>query len=299
MPSRILRPLLLLALAILPATALAQGLDQVQIRTTEIAPGIYTLEGAGGTMAMSVGDDGVILIDDQFAPLTDKIRYAIAQVTNRPVRFVLNTHWHGDHTGGNENFAKGGAWVMAHDNVRVRMSAEQYRQLFDRRDPPSPEGAWPVVTFSENVSFHLNGHDIDVFHAPNAHTDGDAIVHFKNRNVIHMGDVMFSGMYPFVDTSTGGNVRGVLRAVERVLPLADGGTKIVCGHGPVTNREGLRAYRDMLRTAISRVETLVAEGRTLEEVVAAKPMADHDARYASDFMTPARFLTVVYWSLKR
>ena len=264
------------------APAFAQNdFSKVQIKTTNLAPGTYMLEGGGGNIGVSVGEDGVIVIDDQFAPLSDKIKFAIAQITDKPVLFLINTHWHGDHTGGNENFAKDGAWIVAQDNVRTRMSAEQFNKTFNRTTPPSPEKALPVVTFSQNIDFHLNGQDIHVFHVENAHTDGDAIVQFQDRNVVHMGDCFWNGIYPIIDVSSGGSLRGMIRAVSDALLLVDGTTKIVPGHGPLGSREDLRAFRDMLMEVERRVQPMVAAGQSVDEIVRARPLADLDQNGAA------------------
>ncbi|MBT8487910.1 MAG: MBL fold metallo-hydrolase, partial [Gemmatimonadetes bacterium] len=183
-------------------------MENVQIRTQQVADGVYMLMGQGGNIGVSVGDDGVFIIDDQFAPLTDKILAAIAAITDEPVRFVFNTHWHGDHTGGNENMGEAGALIVAHDNVRERMSTEQVLERIGRpvsTTPASPAGALPVITFSEDVSFHINGGQLHAFHVSNAHTDGDAIVHFVSANVVHMGDTFFRDRFPFIDTASGGS----------------------------------------------------------------------------------------------
>ena len=283
----------------LPSLAFAQmDWDNVEIKTTELAPGVYALEGVGGRMGVSVGADGIFLIDDDFGQLNDKIDAALAQLSDNPVVFVLNTHWHGDHTGGNEEFAKDGVWLMAHHNVRTRVSTEQYRSVFDRTDPAKPEIAWPDMTFDSEMRLHINDHEIYVFHAENAHTDGDAIVHFENRNVIHCGDVFWNGNYPYIDVDSGGNARGMLRAANRILLLTDGSTKVVPGHGPIGNREDLRAFRDMLQTAISRIEALVAQGLTLQQINDQKPMADYDDAWGGGFIDPKRFVQLVYLSLQ-
>src|SRR5919109_689033 len=199
---RLLPLYLLLVLSAVVAHAHAQpNLDTVQVSSIHVAGGVYMLAGAGGNIGVSVGDNGVFVVDDQYAPLTPKILAAVKAIRDEPVRFVLNTHWHGDHTGGNENMGAAGAFIVAHENVRKRMSVEQFIEMFNMKVPPSPVGALPVVTFTDAVSFHLNGDDIHAFHVPPAHTDGDAIVYFRTANVVHMGDVYFNGMYPFIDLS--------------------------------------------------------------------------------------------------
>jgi cyclase len=288
----------LLALALLlPAGLRAQGMDTVQVRSTPVAGGVHMLTGRGGNVAASVGEDGVFLVDDQYAPLTEKIRAAVAALSPRPIRFVLNTHWHGDHTGGNENLGKGGTLIVAHDNVRRRMSTEQFVAAFNQKTPPSPAAALPVVTFNDAVTFHLNGDEVHAFHVPPAHTDGDAIVHFRRANVVHMGDVYFNGMYPFVDLSSGGSVDGVIAAADRVLGITNDATRIIPGHGPLSTPAELRSYRDMLVAVRDRVREMVRGGRTLEEVKAARPTAAFDAKWGKGFITPERFVETVYRSV--
>ena len=261
--------------------------------------GVYMLTGLGGNIGVSVGADGVILVDDQFAPLTDKVRAAVAAISSGPIRFVLNTHWHFDHTGGNENLGKAGALIVAHDNVRRRMSVGQFIEALGRQEPPSPQAALPVVTFTEAVTIYLNGDSINVFHVAPAHTDGDAIVWFRRANVVHMGDTFFHGRYPFVDLSSGGSVNGLIGAADRVLDIADANTKIIPGHGPLGDRAALLGYRTMLVTVRDRIKQAVAAGRTLEQVQAAKPTAEFDAVWGNARITPALFVEVLYQDLSR
>jgi cyclase len=286
-----------LVLSIPAARAQDQDFSKVEITSQKLADGVYVLFGQGGNIGVSAGKDGVFIVDDQYAPLTAKIRAAIERLSDKPVRFVLNTHWHGDHTGGNENMAGAGAVIVAHENVRKRMSVEQFNEIFNRKTPPSAEAALPVVTYAEAVTFHLNGDDVDCFHVPPAHTDTDSIVVFKKANVVHMGDTFFNGFYPFIDVSTGGSLEGVLAAAERVLALANDTTQIIPGHGPVGKKADLKAYRDMLATVRDRVRPLVAAGKSLAEVQAAKPLASLDETWGKGFMKPEQFLTVAYLAL--
>jgi glyoxylase-like metal-dependent hydrolase (beta-lactamase superfamily II) len=274
--------------------AAQQNFDNVKIEAIPVADGIFMLTGSGGNIGLSVGDDAAFVIDDQYAPLTEKIKAAIAEKTDQPVRFVINTHWHSDHTGGNEKMGQGGAIIVAHENVRKRMSSEQFLAAFDTHVPAAPAIALPVVTFADSVTFHWNGDDIHVFHVAPGHTDGDSIIHFQKANVIHMGDTLFNGFYPFIDVSSGGNIDGMIAAEERVLALADDKTKIIPGHGPLADKTQLRANHDMLVTARDRIHKLVAAGKSRDEVVAAHPTADLDEEWGDGFLKPDVWVGIVY-----
>jgi glyoxylase-like metal-dependent hydrolase (beta-lactamase superfamily II) len=288
------------ALVLAASTVLAQQQDfsKVEVKAEKVTDGVFVLTGAGGNIGLSVGKSGTFVIDDQYAPLTDRILAAIRAITPDPVRFVVNTHWHGDHTGGNENLGKAGALLVAHENVRRRMSAEQFNALFDRKTPPSPEAALPVVTFTDAITFHWNGDDIRVYHVPPAHTDTDSLVQFVKADVVHMGDVFFNGGYPFIDTSSGGRVDGVIEAADRALAGTGAATRFIPGHGPVGTRADLQAYRDMLKTVRDRVAALKAAGKSRDEVIAAKPSAEHDAKWGGGFIKPDVFAGILYDSLK-
>jgi len=290
----------LLALALVPLAAAAQqDFSKVEITTDKLGANTYMLTGGGGNLGVSVGDDGVFIVDDQFAPLTPKITAAIAKLTNKPVRFVINTHWHFDHTGGNENFGNAGAVIVAHDNVRKRMSMEQFIEFLNMPIKPSPRAALPVVTFPSELRFHLNGEEIHAFHVAAAHTDGDAIVHFRTSNVIHLGDVFFNKLYPFIDTSSGGAIDGVIAACDKVLAMAGDNTKLIPGHGPLATKADLKAYRDMLSTVAERVRKQVREGKKLDEVVASKPTAEFDAVWGKGFLPAPKFVEMVFKNLQK
>jgi glyoxylase-like metal-dependent hydrolase (beta-lactamase superfamily II) len=295
-------PALAVAAGILLAAQTArpqnQDFSKVVVKTTKLAEHIYELEGAGGNIAVSVGDDGVILIDDQFAPLTPKIKAAVTALSKKPIRFVINTHWHGDHTGGNENMAAAGAVIVAHDNVRKRMSTEQFVAMMNRKVPPSPEKALPIVTFAADVTFHFNGDDIHVTYAGPAHTDGDSIVTFTKANVVHMGDCYMTISYPFVDLSSGGNYDGFIAAAAKVLAAADDKTKFIPGHGDVTDKAALKGWHDMLVTIRERVKKLVDAGKTVDDVKSAKVTAEWDAKLGSAFIKPDQLVDFVYAALK-
>lgn len=286
----------MLALLAVPAAA-QQDMSGVEIRVERLAPGVAVLFGSGGNIGLSYGEDGNVLIDDQYAPLTEKIAAAVATLDPRPVRFVINTHWHGDHTGGNENFGKAGAVILAHDNVRTRMSAEQFLEALNVRVPPSPKEALPVVTFAQGVTLHLNGDIMRVVHVPRAHTDGDALVHWQNADVLHMGDVFFHRVtFPFIDLSSGGSVDGLIAAVNRALEMAGPNTRVIPGHGPVATRADLIAYRDMLVDVRAQVAAGIKARRTLAQIQASRPAA----RYGmpDGFIKPDQFVEAVYKSLR-
>lgn len=292
------RVALALALLGLAGTGFAQqDFSNVEVKATPIRDGLYLLTGRGGNIVASVGDDGVFLVDDQYAPLTERILAALAAITDQPVRFVINTHWHGDHVGGNENLARAGAVIVAHENVRRRMSTEQFMAVFNTTVPASPARALPVVTFTGGVTLHLNGDDVRVMHVANAHTDGDSLVHFQHVNVLHMGDIYFNGLYPFIDLDSGGGIHGMIAAIERGLELSDDSTVIVPGHGPLSDRAELAAYRDMLAGFRDRIAALKGEGQSLEQVIAARPTAEFDENLGGAFISPERLVGFIYNSL--
>jgi cyclase len=294
-----MRQMLVALVGLAAFAAAAQDFSKVEIKTIPLADHTYMLMGSGGNLGLSVGDDATFLIDDQFGPLTPKIQAAIAAVTAKPVKFILNTHWHFDHTGGNENFGGTGAVLVAHENVRRRMSSEQFIEFMKAHVPASPHVALPVVTFSQGLTFHLNGDEMRVMHVPRAHTDGDAIVHFVKSDVIHMGDVFFNGMYPFIDTSSGGTIDGMVAGCDMALAIAGDATRIIPGHGPLGTKAQLKAYRDMLATVSARVKKLVAEGKKPDEIVKAGVSAEFDAEYGKGFLDPAKFAEMVAVNILR
>lgn len=270
----------------------------VKITTVPVTKNLYMLMGEGGNIGVSVGQDGTVLIDDQYAPLSEKIVAALKGVSGDVPKFVINTHWHDDHAGGNEKFAKAGALVVAHDNVLASLKEAKSIPLFNVHKPPSPKAALPVITFGEEMTLHWNDDDIELIHVADAHTDGDAIVHFKKANVIHTGDIFFNGFYPFIDTGSKGNIDGMIAAVDRILALADDNTKIMPGHGPLASKPDLAAYRAMLTTARKNIKALVDAGKTEAEVVAAKPTAALDAQWADGFLAADVWVKIVYGGMK-
>lgn len=268
--------------------------EDVQIKAHKITDNIYMLQGQGGNIGVSFGEDGVFMIDDQFAPLSDKIKAAIAELTDKPVKFLANTHYHGDHTGGNENFGKSAAIIVAHENVRKRLAAGSFMKDFNSKVPPMPKEGLPVVTFTRDVSFHMNGEEIAVFHVRNAHTDGDAIIHFKKSGVVHMGDTFFNGMYPYIDAHAGGGIDGMIRVADMILRLGGDDLKIIPGHGPIATKEDLKAFRNMLATVRGKMRPMIAAHKTLEEVQAAKPTADFDETWGKGFLKADRWVSLIY-----
>lgn len=273
------------------------GAAAQEVTTTDLGDGLYMLAGQGGNVGVSVGDDGVFVIDDQFAPMSEKILAAIAELSDGQVEYVLNTHFHGDHTGGNENFADTGATVVAHENVRQRMSAPQTLAVFGDV-PASPDGALPSVTFSENTTYHKNGHEIKIIHVANAHTDGDAVVHFPEANVIHAGDVFFNGFFAFVDTNNGGTVDGMIDALGVVIELADDNTQIIPGHGPMATRGDAVMARDDLLTLRDSLGALLAQGLSEDEIVAQQPLSDMDLNATSGFFDDETFVRILLGGLQ-
>ena len=270
--------------------------DTIQVRAIPVTANLYMLQGAGGNIGLAIGDDAVFVVDDQYAPLTRKVLAAIATVTPNPVRFVVNTHWHMDHVGGNEALGQLGALIYAHENVRRRMSVDGFIEALNTTVPASPKVALPVVTFTDAVTFHINGDSVRVFHVPPAHTDGDAIIHFTRANVIHMGDVFHNAGLPFVDLSSGGSIHGFVTAADKVLALSNAQTKIIPGHGPLADRARLKAYRDMIVALRDRVRTLISTGKTVEEILDLKI----GEAYAKDFPGGhERFVRLAYQELSR
>ena len=273
--------------------------EKVEIKATRLSDTVWMMEGYGGNLGVSAGADTVFLVDDQFAPLTGKIQAAIAKVSAKPVQFLLNTHLHRDHTGGNENFARAGAVLVAQDNVRRRMSTDQFNEFTKTTRQASPKAALPIVTFASSMSFHVNGEEIRVAHAPRAHTDGDSIVHFTKSDVIHMGDVFFNGLYPFIDAASGGSVDGVIAACDQVMKTMGERTRIIPGHGPVAGRAELQAYRDMLATVSGRVRKAIAEGQSDEQISKAGLTREYDEKWGKGFFTPEQFAGALAAMLRR
>jgi glyoxylase-like metal-dependent hydrolase (beta-lactamase superfamily II) len=283
-----------LAAVLLAASSPAAAEEEVAIQTLPVRDGISMLVGQGGNLGLFIGEDGTFLIDDQFAPLTPKHLEAIRAAGGDTPKFLINTHYHADHTGGNENLGKAGTLIFSHDQVRERLTVETVIKAFNMVTPPLPKAGLPVVTFSRDITFHINGETLRAFHVSRAHTDGDSVIHFRKANVIHAGDVFFNGFYPFVDVDHGGTVKGMIEAADVILALADGDTKIIPGHGPLGDREQLQSYRDMLGTAYDALSRLKTAGRSVEEAVAAKPLAALEGQWGGGLFPGDTWIGLVY-----
>lgn len=299
-----------LSLALLGSTALAQtpapaqpapaaqpDFSKVEIKTHQVASNFYYLEGQGGNVGVLIGDDGVLMIDDQFAPLTDKIMAAVKALSQKPVRLLVNTHVHGDHTGGNENVGKLGINILAQDNVRVRLLKGVNGAA------PATGGALPLITYTDKVQLHLDGEDVQIGKFPPAHTDGDTYIRFPKADVIHVGDVFRTVGYPFVDGANGGTVKGTIEALKMIVDMAGPNTKIVPGHGVVVNRDQVASFRAATIEAQKRVTAAIKQGMTVEQVIAANPLADLVPKFVTTGPPPdaagtARALTLFYNALK-
>lgn len=269
---------------------------EVVIEPVKITDNIYMLKGQGGNIGLFVGEDGAFMIDDQFAVLTPKILKAIKGITDKPVKYLINTHWHGDHTGGNENMSKEGAVIISHDNVRKRMSTESV--VRGQKRPASPEEALPVITFSEDMMVHFNGEDVLISHVHNAHTDGDAHIYFTNSNVLHMGDTYFQGKFPYIDLDSGGSIEGYISSLDKALIISDDDTVIIPGHRGLSNKKELEGYKKMLVTLRNRVQTAINKGKTLDEVKQDKSITKEYAEdYGKWFITAEGIRETIYKSL--
>ena len=271
--------------------------SKVEIRTTDLGDNVYMLEGQGGNITVAIAKDGIIMVDGEFAPLHDKIKAAISMVSNLPVKYLIDTHFHGDHTGGNEPFARDGATVVSEVNVKARLAAGTTNGLTGVKTPPAPDTALPAKTYTGSFRIRLNGRVADLRHIANAHTDGDTYVWFKTANVLSTGDTFTNGRYPNIDFANGGNIKGMIAATDTYLKLVNDKSRIVPGHGPIADKAALSAYRTMLMTARDRMAKLVKDGKSEDDVTAAKPFADLDAKWAPTELASNNFIRVVYHSL--
>src|SRR5256885_3162425 len=287
--SGLMRKALIIIFAAMPAFA-QQDFSKVEIKVTKVAGTVYMLQGSGGNIGVSVGDDGIVIVDDEFAPLAPKIRAALATITTKPIKFILNTHYHGDHTGGNTEFAKDGP-IIAHENVRKRLQSGT--AVLGQTTPPAPKEALPVITFNDRATVHLNGEDIRAIHMPHGHTDGDAVIWFTQSNAVHMGDDFFNGTFPFVDIDNGGSVRGMATSVDTVVSQINDTTKVIAGHGPLGDRASLRAFGEMLRSSMAAVDAAMKSGKTLEQIKSENVLAPWE-KFAAGFINLDRWADTLY-----
>ena len=271
---------------------------KVEFTSFQLSDTIYMLRGRGGNVGISTGEDGLYIIDDQISPVTTELLQAIRKISDKPIRFVINTHCHADHTGGNETIGAAGSVIIAHDNIRKRMNTEQVSIFSNSTTPPYAKEALPVVTFNDRLSLHLNGESATAYYVANGHTDGDSIIHFPVSNVIHMGDMFFNGLYPYVDLDAGGAIQGMIKAADLALSMANESTHIIPGHGPLGNTQELKTYRDFLVKASSNVQELIDEGMDLQQIIAANPNKEWDDTLGKVWITPAQFVTFIYNSHK-
>lgn len=267
------------------------------LQTLKLRDGIYMISGAGGNMVALDGPDGKVLVDSSFSSVAAKLRQVLESLSNAPLKVLVNTHWHFDHTDGNAPIHDAGALIVAHENTRKRLSTPQYMAALDMHFPPSPAGALPQLTFKDGFQLFFNNEELALGYIPPAHTDTDIYIHYLKGNVLHMGDIWFNGFYPFIDASTGGNINGMIAAASSALNLADNETKIIPGHGPLGDKAGLTKYRDMLATIRDRVQALKSSGKSVQEAVGAKPTADLDPFWGHGFVSPDLFVKLVYTTL--
>lgn len=278
------------------AMEMAVEINAPDISTQKLAEDFYMLVGPGGNIGVSTGADGVYVIDDKFSRFADQIIARIGEVTGEPIRYVLNTHYHGDHTGANAEMKETGATIMAHDNVRKRMGMTFENKTFGRTVEAVDESLWPTLTFSDTATLHFNGQMVKALHVPNAHTDGDSIVHFSPANIIHMGDNYFNGLFPYVDVDGGGTLQGMIAAQEKAIAMADAQTQIIPGHGPMATKGDLEKSADILKDILSRVKAAKESGKSIDEAVVAVPLTDY--KDLASFINEEKMVRTAYRSLK-
>jgi glyoxylase-like metal-dependent hydrolase (beta-lactamase superfamily II) len=291
---KLLVPLVSL-LFVVSVHAQQQDFSKVQMKVTKVAGNVYMLEGAGGNIGVSVGSDGILIVDDQFAPLADKIRAALKGIADKKLHFILNTHWHGDHTGGNAAFSPE-ATIIAHDNVRKRMAVEQKSEFFKNTTPASPKEALPVITFDQTLTVHFNDEEIRAIHFPHGHTDGDSVIFFTASNVVHLGDDFFAGRFPFVDLESGGSVEGLIKNVGEIITKIPEGAKLIPGHGPLSTIDDLKTYHNMLLKTTEIVRQKIAAGKTLDQVKS-EGLPDEWKSWGTAFIKTDMWLEIVFRSL--
>ena len=287
----------IIVLSSLVAMSTTQETETPKIASTPLADGLFMFEGAGGNSVAYVGSEGVVLVDTGFAPMDEPLRAAVGKLSNKPVRIVVNTHWHLDHVGGNQALATSKAVVVAHENVRRHMSTDQHLAVIDRQVPASPAQALPMVTYQDRLTLHWGQEEISLIHIPAGHSDGDTVVFFRSSKVIHTGDLFFNCGYPYIDISHGGTIDGMIAAVEKLLDLADASTHIVPGHGPLATVGDLETYLKMLKDFRHAIANEVANGKDLKDILEAPPTVDLDAKWGKVFFPPEQFTEIVFKTL--
>lgn len=291
--------IIVLAFCLLTFSSFGQGrFDNVKISTTQIKENLYVLQGAGGNIAVLTGEEGVFMIDSQFAPLGEKIKTAIGEITDTPIKYLVNTHWHGDHTGGNEVITQDGGTIIAHDNVKKNLSEDRNIAAFNRQIKAKPETYWPDITYNEQAHISVNGLTVFIQHVHNAHTDGDSFVFFEDLNVLHMGDVFFKERFPFIDLSTGGTVDGYIKAVETALMMVDEDTMIIPGHGDLANQDDLEAFLETIKAMKERVVAAVADGKSVDEMKSMGLDEDYET-WGTGFISAEKFIDTIWTDMNR
>lgn len=291
--------LFIISVIVFPNIAFSQKFEDVEIKSAKLSDDVYVITGKGGNLGLLIGKDGNILIDDQFAPLTNKILDVIHNLTNQPIKFLINTHWHPDHTGGNENFGKLGSLIISHENVRERLSTEQFIEFMERKIKPLPVEALPIITFTDSISFHIKNETVQIFHFPNAHTDGDSMIYFKENNILHTGDIFVKNRYPFIDTSSHGTIDGIIGALEKIIPLLNKESLIIPSHGDISNLTDLYEYLSMLQDVRNNISSQINKGYSIKQILESNPTSPFDHKYGNDkFITPNDFVISVFQSLQ-
>ena len=274
--------------------------SHLEINTTKLSVDMYVIYGSGGNVILSIGDDGVILVDDQYAPVTERIKSVIANLTDKPIKFVINTHLHPDHTGGNEKLGEAGAIIVSHDNVRKRLNSDQFFEFINQTIPALSENGLPIITFSENMTLYQNNEEIKITYLDNGHTDGDSTVFFTNNNIMHVGDDFSDRSYPFMDLSSGGSVDGLISSLQKILLMINKDTKIIGGHSGISNQTKVKAYLDMLIDIRNNINEMIQDGKSLAEIIQTKPTSKYDAIYYDhSFIKPNDLVKNIYMSLHK
>ncbi len=287
-----------MALLMLSIYGFGQGFDEVEIKTSKLTEHIYLLEGAGGNVGIYAAKDGIVMIDNQFAQLSDKLKSAISNISDQQIKYLINTHWHGDHTGGNENFNTEHTTIVAHENVKKRLSTDQFTKAFNRSTPAKPMIYWPEITYDKNLKLHFENEDVRIIHVDHAHTDGDSFVFFPSENVLHMGDCFFNQRFPYIDLSAGGSIKGIIKAANTALMIADDDTTIIPGHGVVASKSDLMEYRDVLVMMLNQVEDAMRKGMSLNDLKVAGFDKGYES-WGSGFIKTDAFINTIWTDLDR